>query len=71
MGKNVGSMDRVARLVAASGMLVCSVMAPLPLEARLAFMGLPGAYILFTAISGFCFGYRLTGKNTCRALPKS
>jgi hypothetical protein len=50
-------------------MVSCSVMAPLPLAARMATFGAMGAYLLFTALAGICFGYRLMGRSTCHAEP--
>lgn len=65
MKKNVGRSDRAFRALGAAGMLVCSVMAPLPLVLRVAGFGVMGAYLLFTAVAGTCLGYRLLGKSTC------
>jgi hypothetical protein len=65
MAKNVGSWDRAARAVAALSMLVCAVMAPLPLYVRLAGLALPGLYVAVTALAGTCLGYRLIGRSTC------
>jgi Inner membrane protein YgaP-like, transmembrane domain len=69
MKKNVGNMDRVLRAVGGVAMVSCSVMAPLPLAARMATFGAIGAYLLFTALAGTCFGYRLMGRSTCHAEP--
>jgi len=65
MNKNVGTADRIARAVAGVGMLVGSVMAPLPWAVRVAALGGMGAYMLFTALAGTCLGYRLIGRSTC------
>jgi hypothetical protein len=65
MNRNVGKGDRIARVVAALPMLVCSVMAPLPLLARMAAFALPAVYLLFTAVRGTCLGYALMGRSTC------
>jgi len=65
MKRNVGTADRVLRLVGAVAMGICAVMAPLPLSIRLAGFGLGGAYLLFTSLAGTCFGYRLMGRSTC------
>jgi hypothetical protein len=67
MKRNVGTADRVARAIGALGLFTCAVMAPLPLDLRLAAFSLPAAYLLFTAVAGTCFGYRLMGKSTCAA----
>jgi Protein of unknown function (DUF2892) len=65
MMKNVGSADRVGRALGGVAMLVCSVMAPLPLLVRVTALGGMGSYLLFTAVAGTCLGYRLMGKSTC------
>lgn len=65
MKKNVGSGDRVARVIAAGGLGVCAVIAPLPLWIRVAGFALNAVYLGFTALSGTCLGYRLLGKSTC------
>lgn len=65
MTRNVGNRDRLARTLAAVPLLACSVMAPLPLIARLLALAAPAVYLLFTAVSGACLGYALTGKSTC------
>jgi hypothetical protein len=65
MKRNVGNVDRLARALGSAALLSCSVMAPLPLLARLALFGAGGVYLLLTALTGSCLGYRLMGKNTC------
>jgi hypothetical protein len=65
MKRNVGTIDRLARVLASAALLSCSVMAPLPLVTRMAIFGVAGAYLLFTALTGSCLGYRLMGKSTC------
>jgi hypothetical protein len=65
MKRNVGMADRVARGLGALALFTCAVAAPLPLGVRLAAFSLPGVYLLFTALAGSCFGYRLMGKSTC------
>jgi hypothetical protein len=69
MARNVGNSDRIFRVIGALPLLVCAFLAPLPLTARLAAFALPGGYLLFTALSGVCFGYLLMGESTC-ATPK-
>lgn len=65
MIRNVGNKDRLFRVFAALPLLVCSVLAPLaPLPRILAF-GLPGVYLVFSALAGTCLGYRLMGRSTC------
>lgn len=65
MKRNVGSWDRWIRAGAGVAMLVCSVMAPFSLTIRALALGAPGVYMLFTALAGTCFGYRLMGRSTC------
>jgi hypothetical protein len=67
MIRNLGTLDRLARLVAALPLFVCSVMAPLPLAARVAAFALPACYMILTALAGSCLGYRLMGRSTCPA----
>ena len=67
--RNVGNSERVLRGLAASLMGSCAVLAPLPLAIRLPAFGGMAAYLLFTALSGTCLGYRLMGKSTCRVEP--
>ncbi|MDB4973801.1 MAG: hypothetical protein JWN48_2142 [Myxococcaceae bacterium] len=66
MKKNLSTTDRWLRLLAGSALLVCSMLAPLPLMIRAAGLGGAGAYLLFTALAGTCLGYRLMGRSTCR-----
>lgn len=64
MRKNLGSMDRTARGLAALGMVVAAFLAPLELALRVG-LGTLGIYVLFTAVAGTCLGYRLMGLSTC------
>ncbi len=65
MKKNVGSWDRIGRVIAAAALGVCAIVAPLPLWIRVAGFGVNALYLAFTALSGTCLGYRLMGKSTC------
>lgn len=65
MKRNVGNWDRIFRGLAGLGMVVCSVMAPLPLVLRVAAFGVGGVYMMFTALAGTCLGYRMMGRSTC------
>jgi Protein of unknown function (DUF2892) len=65
MKKNVGRYDRVFRALGGTMMVACSILAPLPLVARVAGLGMMGAYLLYTAVAGSCVGYHLMGKSTC------
>lgn len=70
MARNVGNWDRIGRGVAAFFMTTCAILAPLPLVARIAALGLPALYMTFTALRGTCLGYRLMGMSTCPASPR-
>lgn len=70
MKRNVGSFDRLLRALGAMALLTCSALAPLPLLIRIATFGVMGCYMLFTALAGSCFGYRLMGKTTCPVTPR-
>jgi hypothetical protein len=70
MKRNVGSIDRAARGVAALALLTYAAVAPLPLHLRVLALAVPAAYLLFTALAGRCLGYRLLGRSTCPA-PRS
>jgi len=65
MKRNVGNMDRVLRGLGALALLACAWAAPLTLVTRLVVFGLPGVYMIFTTLSGTCFGYALMGRSTC------
>lgn len=70
MSRNVGNPDRLLRALAILPLAACSVMAPLSLPLRLVAFGFPALYMLFSVLSGTCFGYHLMGKSTCPA-PKT
>ncbi len=65
MKKNVGSMERAARGLAAIAMIGGAFLAPVPMAVRVG-MGMIGVYVLFTALAGTCLGYVLWGLSTCR-----
>jgi hypothetical protein len=64
MKHNVGSLDRILRLLVGIAMLVSSVVAPVSLSIAGA-IGLTGGYMLFTSLAGTCLGYRMIGRSTC------
>jgi hypothetical protein len=71
MGANVGTADRIARLVAGAFLIVLPFVAtgvPL-LEGGAARIALPavGAVLAVTALVRFCPLYRLLGLRTCRS----
>ncbi|WP_437739394.1 YgaP-like transmembrane domain [Sorangium sp. So ce302] len=69
MKRNVGTQDRLLRVLGGLGLLTCAWAAPLPLAARLSAFGLAGVYVMFTALSGTCLGYALLGRSTCPRPP--
>lgn len=64
MKKNLGRLDRAARLLGALAMMVSAFMAPVPLVVQIA-LGASAIYVLVTAFAGTCLGYRLMGLSTC------
>ena len=71
MIKNVGSTDRLVRLIAGVILLIIAV----PSLAGMAFIGLGGwawliglvgLVLVATALMNFCPGYTLIGVNTCK-----
>ncbi|WP_163995103.1 YgaP family membrane protein [Pyxidicoccus caerfyrddinensis] len=64
MTRNVGNVDRTLRAVAAVGLGVCAVVAPVDGWMR-GLMAAQGLYFLGTALAGTCLGYRLMGRSTC------
>lgn len=65
MLKNLGTVDRAVRLVGASVAGLLAAVGPLSGGVRLGLFAVLGAYLLFTALSGTCLGYRLMGMSTC------
>ncbi|MFA5521031.1 MAG: DUF2892 domain-containing protein [Castellaniella sp.] len=61
MQTNVGSLDRIARIVI--GLILLSL--PLWLDSSWRWLGLVGIMPLITGLSGRCPGYRLLGRSTC------
>lgn len=62
MKENVGSTDKVIRVVA--GLAILSLLFILEGNAR--WLGLIGLVPLLTAITGFCPGYMPFGISTCK-----
>lgn len=65
MTHNTATWDRIVRLLAGAAMLVGSLFAPFPLLVRVLALAVGGIYMLATALSGTCLGYRLIGFSTC------
>lgn len=68
MTKNVGTLDRVLRLLGSAGLVIAALGAPVPVLARLA-LGASGLYLLGTVFLGWCLGYKLLGRSTCALEP--
>ena len=62
MNKNVGSADRIVRIVLGLGLLSLLFV----LEAPMKYVGLIGIVPLLTALMGWCPLYSLLGMNTCK-----
>lgn len=62
MQKNVGSADKIVRIVLGLGLLSLLFL----LEAPMKYLGLIGIVPLLTALMGWCPLYTLLGMNTCR-----
>ncbi|HYP86903.1 MAG TPA: DUF2892 domain-containing protein [Polyangiaceae bacterium] len=64
MKKNLNTMHRSVRALAAVGMAGCAAVAPVSHAAQLG-LGALAAYLGFTALAGSCVGLRLMGRSTC------
>ena len=64
MVHNLGSADRIARVVGAVALFAAAVAAPVPFLAQLA-LALTGVYMVGTSLVGTCLGYKLIGVSTC------
>ncbi|GAA4791610.1 DUF2892 domain-containing protein [Lysobacter hankyongensis] len=62
MQKNVGSADKIVRIVLGLGLLSLLFL----LEAPMKYLGLIGVVPLLTSLMGWCPLYTLLGMNTCR-----
>ncbi len=62
--KNVGSLDRILRLVAGLGILAAGLVLK-------SWWGLAGLVPLLTAAIGFCPAYLPFGLSTCRKKPQA
>ncbi len=63
--KNVGGLDKVARLAFGALLLIVAYFLQADIVAR-SIVGLVGAIVLFTGISGSCLLYSLIGLNTAK-----
>ena len=62
MKKNVGSADKIVRIVIGLGLLSLLFL----LDAPMKYLGLIGFVPLLTSMMGWCPLYTLLGMNTCR-----
>lgn len=62
MQKNVGSADKIIRIVLSLGLLSLLFL----LEAPMKYLGLIGIVPLATSLMGWCPLYTLLGVNTCK-----
>jgi hypothetical protein len=62
MKKNVGSFDKIFRIVVGLGLLSLLFL----LDAPMSYLGLIGLVPLGTALMGWCPLYTLFGINTCK-----
>lgn len=62
MKKNVGSADKIVRIVLGFGLLSLLFL----LEAPMKYFGLIGLVPLLTSLMGWCPLYTLLGLNTCK-----
>ncbi|NOT86775.1 MAG: DUF2892 domain-containing protein [Lysobacter sp.] len=62
MKKNVGSADKIVRIVLGLGLLSLLFL----LEAPMKYFGLIGLVPLLTSLMGWCPLYTLLGMNTCK-----
>jgi hypothetical protein len=63
MQKNVGSVDKILRIVVGLGLLSLLFVLAAPMK----YLGLIGLVPLATSLTGWCPLYTLIGVNTCRA----
>ena len=61
MQANVGTIDRVLRVVAGAALIAVALLVTHPY----AWLGWIGAIPILTGILGFCPAYRLIGLSTC------
>ena len=64
MANNLGSADRIARVIASVALFVGAAAAPVPPLVQIA-LALTGLYMLGSSLVGTCLGYKLIGVSTC------
>lgn len=65
MTKNLGTLHRGLRVLAAALAGACAVFGPWAPAVRYGVFGAMAGYLLWTALVGSCIGLRLLGKATC------
>jgi hypothetical protein len=63
MKKNIGTADRVFRLILALALFIVAIFIPLLLF-KVVFI-LLGVFCIYEALSSWCLFYKLIGRNTC------
>ncbi|WP_417819843.1 DUF2892 domain-containing protein [Terasakiella sp.] len=63
MNKNVGSIDRIVRIIAGIALLAFALVGP---ETGYNYLGFIGIIPLATALLGWCPAYTLFGIKTCK-----
>lgn len=63
MKKNIGTIDRVVRLLLAIGLFIGMFFVPQGLLKIV--LGVASIFTLYEALFGWCAFYALIGKNTC------
>ncbi|WP_419799164.1 MAG: DUF2892 domain-containing protein [Terasakiella sp.] len=63
MNKNVGSIDRIVRIIAGIALLAFALVGP---ETGYNYLGFIGIVPLVTALLGWCPAYTLFGIKTCK-----
>lgn len=63
MNKNVGSIDRIVRIIAGIALLAFALVGP---ETGYNYLGFIGIVPLATALLGWCPAYTLFGIKTCK-----
>jgi uncharacterized membrane protein len=63
MKKNIGTLDRLARLIIGCALIVLGALQDNSLIATI--LALLGLICIYQSARGWCFLYALLGKNTC------
>ena len=66
MDRNVGTLDRVLRLIAGAALIAFALVGP---QTGYNWLGWIGVVPIVTALAGWCPAYRLLGLRTC-SVPK-